>query len=42
MSRMIIEEDARDAGAFEAQVRDRWIHDVDAEVSFGPISRVQG
>ncbi len=38
--RFIAEEDADDARMFEAQIRDRYIHDVDAEVSFGPISDV--
>ena len=37
--RFIVEEEAQDKRMFEARIRDRYIHDVDADVSFGPITR---
>ncbi len=37
--RTVIEEGAESADAFKAQVQDRWLHDVDADVSFGPVTR---
>lgn len=40
--RYVTEEHAESARMFEAQVRDRYIHDVDTEVWFGPISKKRG
>lgn len=39
LTRLIAQEQAESAEMFQAQVRDRWLGDVDAEVSFGPVSR---
>lgn len=38
--RYITEEDAEDVAMFKAQVCDRYLPDVDAEVDFGPVSEV--
>ena len=40
ISRRIIEGDAENPEMFKACIRDRWLSDVDADVSFGPISEV--
>lgn len=40
ITRLVVQEDAESAEMFRAQVMDRWsARDVDAEVSFGPVSR---
>jgi hypothetical protein len=38
ISRTIIEQEAESAQDFESTIRDQYLHDVDCEVSFGPIS----
>jgi len=38
LRRHVIRLHAEDERDYRAQVRDRWIDDVDADVSFGPIS----
>jgi hypothetical protein len=40
ISRTVIEAEAENAGRFEAEIRDRYIHDVDAMVDFGPVSNI--
>ncbi len=40
IARLIVQEDAESTEMFKAQVMDRWCgRDVDAQVSFGPVTR---
>jgi hypothetical protein len=40
ITRFVAEREARSAEFFKANVMDDYIHDLDAEISFGPVSEV--
>jgi hypothetical protein len=38
-TRFITEHEAENEGMFEADIRDHYLHDVDADIVFGPIGK---